>query len=284
MYASSTRPTPLPTDSAWWKEFNKATGDPNVKVQALLAKEMQLSYRAGVGELIWAMTTCHPDLAFASVKLSQSNSCLHKIHYHGLKCALKYLFSTKDDGIYFWRTFPHMELTEGPLLPIQSNNQDLLLDHWPDHDANVAYAYADSDWATCVKTHCSFGGSCLRLAGGTVAYKTQFQPTVVGSSTEAEYMSAYYTGKMILFMRSILWDLGIPQEAATLLYEDNDACTAMANAQKPTPQTCHMDIKYFSLSEWIERDLMLLERINTPINLADHFTKGSTNCSAPPSC
>ena len=107
-----------------------------------------------------------------------------------------------------------------------------------------------------------------------MAYKTQFQPTVAGSSTEAEYMSAYYTGKMILFMHSVLWDLGVPQEAATLLYEDNDACTAMANAQKPTSQTRHMDIKYFSLSEWVERDLMLLECIDTLINLADHFTKG----------
>ncbi len=88
-----------------------------------------------------------------------------------------------------------------------------------------------------MKTRCSFGGSCLRLAGGTVACKSQFQPTVAGSSTEVEYMSAYYTGKMILFVRSVLWDLGIPQEAATLLYEDNDACTAMANAQKLTLQT-----------------------------------------------
>jgi len=100
-----------------------------------------------------------------------------------------------------------------------------------------------------------------------VAYKTQFQPTVAGSSTEVEYMSAYFTGKMILFVRSVLWDLGVPQEVATLLYEDNDACTAMANAQKPTPRTHHMDIKYFSLSEWVERDLMLLARIDTSINL-----------------
>ncbi len=107
-----------------------------------------------------------------------------------------------------------------------------------------------------------------------MAYKTQFQPTVAGSSSEVEYMSAYYTGKMILFVCSVLWDLDIPQEAATLLYEDNDACKAMANAQKPTPRTHHMDIKYFSLSEWVERDLMLLERIDTSLNLADHFTKG----------
>jgi hypothetical protein len=34
-----------------------------------------------------------------------------------------------------------------------------------------------------------------------------------------------------------------------------------------------MDIKYFSLLEWVERDLMLLELIDTSINLADHFTK-----------
>jgi hypothetical protein len=68
-------------------------------------------------------------------------------------------------------------------------------------------------------------------------------------------MSAYFTGKMILFVCSVLWDLDIPQEAATLLYKDIDACTAMANTRKPTPHTRHMDIKYFLLSEWVERDL-----------------------------
>jgi hypothetical protein len=54
---------------------------------------------------------------------------------------------------------------------------------------------------------------------------------------EAEFMAAYDTGKMILFVPSILWDLDIPQEAETVLYEDNDACTMMVNAQKPTPCT-----------------------------------------------
>jgi hypothetical protein len=234
---------------------------------------MQLNYRAGGHELIWVMTTCHPVVAFASVKLSQSNSCPHKIHYHGLKHALKYLYSTRDDGLYFWRPSLRLDLPEGPLPPIHSNRADLLLDDRPEHDATVAHAYADSDWATCVKTRCSFGGSCVRLAGGTIAYKTKFQPMVAVSSTEVEFMSAYDTGKMILFIRSILWDLDIPQKAATLLYEDNDACTAMGKAQKSTPRTRHMDIKYFALSEWVERDLMLLERIDTSINLSDHFTK-----------
>ena len=62
------------------------------------------------------------------------------------------------------------------------------------------HAYANSDWATCVKTCRSFGGIVLRLAGGTIAYKCKFQPTVAGSSTEAEFMATYDTGMMILFM------------------------------------------------------------------------------------
>ena len=146
------------------------------------------------------MTTTCPDLAYASVKLSQANSCPHEHHFHGIKHALKYLYSTKDDGLYFWRTAPRDELLEGPLPRINSNKQDLLLENRPQYDANVLHAYADSDWATCVKTCRSFGGTCICLAGCTIAYKCKFQPTVAGSSTEVEFMAAYETGIMILFV------------------------------------------------------------------------------------
>ena len=268
------RPTPLPTDPAWMKKFNSAAGDPDPKVQARLAKTMDITYQSGVGELIWAMTTYQPDMAFAREKLSQANSTPHELHFHGVKHALKYLYSTKDDGLYFWQTAPREEFKEGPLPKINSNKQDLLLGNRPEYDANVLHAYADLDWASCVKTRRSFGGTCIRLTGGTIAYKSKFQPTIAGSSTEAEFMAADDTGKMVLFVRSILWDLDIPQEAATVLYEDNDACTAMGNAQKLTPRTRHIDIKYFSICEWIERDLMILKRIDTTLNMSDHMTKG----------
>jgi hypothetical protein len=96
---------------------------------------------------------------------------------------------------------------------------------------------------------------------------------VANSSTEAKFMGGHDAGKMVLFLRSILFDLGIPQQAASIIYEDNDGDTAKANAQKPTSRTRHMDIRYFSLAKWVERDLMILERIHTSINEADHFTK-----------
>jgi hypothetical protein len=81
---------------------------------------------------------------------------------------------------------------------------------------------------------------------------------------------------MSLFIRSILWDLDLPQESATIAYEDNNGCTAMGNAQKPTARTCHIDIKYFALCDWVERDLIRLEWIDTSINISDHLTKSLT--------
>jgi hypothetical protein len=113
-------------------------------------------------------------------------------------------------------------LPDLPLPTINSNAQDLLLDNRPEHEASIAVAYGDSDWATCVKTRRSFSGICIQLAGGTIAYKTKFQPTVALSSTEAEFMAACDVGRMSLYIRSILWDLDIPQEAATIAFEDND--------------------------------------------------------------
>jgi len=113
--------TPLPLDATWPKKFNAAIGDPHNKVQSNLTKTMQLSYQSGVGELIWAMTTCNRDLSYTSVKLSQSNTCSHKLHYHGLKHALKFLYKSCEDGLYFWQTAPRTELPKGLLPRINSS-------------------------------------------------------------------------------------------------------------------------------------------------------------------
>jgi hypothetical protein len=113
---------------------------------------MHLKYKAGVGEIIWAMTTCRPDIAFTSVKLSQSSSAPAEHHYHGLKHAIRYIYITRDDGIYFWQTRSRPELPEGNLPPVNSNRKDLLLENRPNHNATIAVAYGDSNWATCIKT------------------------------------------------------------------------------------------------------------------------------------
>jgi hypothetical protein len=95
---SKNRPIPLPTDPSWLKKFSAAMGLSDPDVQKDLSSKMQIKYKAGVGELIWAMTTCQPDISFTSVKLSQSNSAPAKHIYHGLKHAIRYVYITQQDG------------------------------------------------------------------------------------------------------------------------------------------------------------------------------------------
>ena len=47
----------------------------------------------------------------------------------------------------------------------------------------------------------------------------------------------------------------------------------MVNAQQPTRRTRHMDIKTFALQDWIEKNLILMKRINTSDNCANALTK-----------
>jgi hypothetical protein len=70
-----------------------------------------------------------------------------------------------------------------------------------------------------------------------------------------------------------MWDLNVPQEVASKLYKDNNACTAMANTEKPATHTQHMDTCYNVLCEWVIRDLVILEHMDMTINEANHFTK-----------
>jgi hypothetical protein len=203
----------------------------------------------------------------------QSSVCPAEIHYHAIKHILKYLYLTWHDCLHYWHPQPNESLLHADLPKIYSEAHDLLLDSHPVLESLDLHGYVDSDWATCSKTGRSFTGVCVCLAGGTIAYKSKIQPIMAQSSTETKLMGVSYFGWLILFIWSVLWDIGVPQEAASILYEDNNSCIAMAMSQKPTPRTGHMDIKYHALCKWVKRDLLKLERIDTTINLADHFTK-----------
>ena len=61
-------------------------------------------------------------------------------------------------------------------------------------------------------------GGVILIAGGAVGWKAQLLPIVAMSLTEAEYMEAAVMGRMMLFCCSVMWDLGVPQCAATIGY------------------------------------------------------------------
>ena len=116
-------------------------------------------------------------------------------------------------------------------------------------------------------------GLGLFLAGALVVYRSRFQPTISLSSTESEFVAACKAGKLSLYLRSILSQLGLEPNNATQLYKDNAAAIAMANAKRPTRRTQHLDMKHFALLDWAETDQIILSAISTHNNPADGMTK-----------
>ncbi|KAL7508162.1 hypothetical protein ACHAXN_005237 [Cyclotella atomus] len=229
---------------------------------------MGIKYRKCIGELIWPMSTCRPDLCQSVIKVAQHSAAPAKVHYAAVKSIFRYLATTMDDGIIFWCTEPRLDLSDDPLPKISSKPHNIKMANCPSETADVLGGYMDSGWVNCLIPAARF-----RLAGGPVAYKGKLQPTVAGSSTEAEFMIASDAGRMSLYLRSSLWDLGVGQDAATVLYEENGGATAMANAGRPTPQSRHINVKFYAIQEWVERDLVVLRCIDTSLNVSDHITK-----------
>ena len=93
------------------------------------------------------------------------------------------------------------------------------------------------------------------------------------SSTEAEFTAVCDAAKVVLYIRSILDEINIPQDEATTLFIDNNGVLLMVNAQKPTHRICHMDIEHFALLDWVQRELVIMKQINTTDNHADSMTK-----------
>lgn len=135
--------------------------------------------------------------------------------------------------------------------------------------------YVDSNHASDVSHQKSVTGFHVKLAGGTVLYKTKYQNIVAQSSIEAGFVTAAKAGRYILYLRTIMDEIGLSQHNTMILYKDNQGALLMAKAGQPTKQTKHIDTQYFTLQSWVQEDLLQFKQISTHDNSADAMTKAT---------
>jgi hypothetical protein len=264
-------PIPMRNDTAYQAQLESAD-TPSSPEEAQQLQNENFNYRQAIGEAIYAMTIARPDIAYAVIKLSQYSANPARIHYQAVRQLFKYLALTKARGVYYWRKI------SVPLLPVTPaeacvSRSDILDSIPKTKQPHRMHAYVDSDWGSDRTHRRSVTGLAIMMAGGVVAYKSKYQPTIALSSTEAEFTAASEAGKTTLYLRSILHELGFLQYLPTILYEDNTGALHMANAQQPTRRTRHMDTKTFALQDWVEHDQLEVAQIGTVNNISDAFTK-----------
>jgi len=78
------------------------------------------------------------------------------------------------------------------------------------------------------------------------------QPMLAQSSTEAEFTNMADAGKVALYLRYILEEIGIIMDKPTPNLADNQGAVRLANAHQPTRRMRHVEMKHFIIVQWTD--------------------------------
>mmetsp|Transcript_62744 Transcript_62744/g.130422 ORF Transcript_62744/g.130422 Transcript_62744/m.130422 type:complete len:654 (-) Transcript_62744:429-2390(-) len=203
---------------------------------------------AKIGSLIFLCVWTRCDIAFtvkylAWFTLKANRECLSAVDH-----VFAYLKHTIDKGIWF---------RANPTNP---------------EGKNVLVAYADTSNADCTMTSKSTGGYILFLNGAPIAWKSGRLPLVTLSSAESEYVQLTLASQEIISIRETLALLGLEQ-AATTVYEDNQAAIAICSNPCHRSRTRHIRRRYHFIRQCVKDGDIYVVYVQSAENVADMMTK-----------
>jgi hypothetical protein len=134
----------------------------------------------------------------------------------------------------------------------------------------VAYVDASYDVHEGSRSHT---GVLLTLGKGAMYAKSSKQKLVTKSSTEAELVALADATDIIMWARSFLNSMGYAQKP-TRIYQDNKSTMTIANkGYDMHSRTKHVSLRYFSVSDLVQRCELILSYLPTEEMIADILTK-----------
>ena len=143
--------------------------------------------------------------------------------------------------------------------------------------ANVLYAYADADWASSdLVNRRSVTGYLTYLNGGVISWASIVQKSVAKSTVEAEYYALSAASDEVMFLRTLLGELGFVQTEPTVINEDNKGTRDLATNPVFHKRTKHIEIRYHSIRERVEQGHILINLVDSKNNISDILTKATS--------
>ena len=154
------------------------------------------------------------------------------------------------------------------------NTTDIKLRYTRIPEAEPLEVYTDSVWAGCQETRRSTSGGIIFAYGNPVAWYSEKQGCVTGSSSEAEYVALNSALKEANYFINIMQqEMGVNITPA-LTHIDNMGAGFMAEQKICNKRSKHIDIKYHCCREQIQEFKNFdLNYVQTENNVSDIFTK-----------
>jgi len=123
-------------------------------------------------------------------------------------------------------------------------------------------AYSDADWVGCPDTRRSTIGWCMFLGGALISWKSKKQDCVSKSSTEVEYHSMSSTCFEIVWLHSLLEELGFSQPNCIPLHANNTSAIQIAANPVFHERTKHIEIDCHYIREALTSKVISLSYIS----------------------
>ncbi|KAL5838605.1 hypothetical protein ACOSQ3_015774 [Xanthoceras sorbifolium] len=204
-------------------------------------------YRSVIGALQYLSHT-RPDISFVVNKLSQYLVSPTQVHWLACKRVLRYLKGSITRGLWFKKCAAALNIE----------------------------AYTDADWESCFDDRRSTSGNCLFLGGNLICWSSKKQHVVARSSTEAEYRSMSQVITDIIWLKSLLAELGFSSPSPAVVWCNNMGANALALNPVYHSRTKHVEIDVHFIRENVASKEIEPRYVPTEFQIADILTKGLT--------
>jgi hypothetical protein len=106
-----------------------------------------------------------------------------------------------------------------------------------------------------------------------IAWNARKQEIISRSSTEAEYKTVANATAEIIWVQSLLRELGISQNQSPVLCCDNIGATYLSANPISHARTKYIEVDFHFVRERVTQKLLQIKFISSKVQLADIFTK-----------